>query len=32
MIDDAPNTQKGVWLAAINKNENMTPRMSRIAR
>ena len=25
-IDDAPNTQKGVRLAAINKNRNMTPR------
>ncbi|MDR3451138.1 MAG: hypothetical protein P4M15_15570 [Alphaproteobacteria bacterium] len=32
VINDAPTTQKGVWLAAINKNRNMTARMSRVAR
>jgi hypothetical protein len=32
MIDDAQNVQNGVWLAAINKNGNMTLRMSRTAR
>jgi hypothetical protein len=31
-INDASTTQKGVRLAAINKNRNMTLRMSRIAR
>jgi hypothetical protein len=30
-IDDAPNMQKGVWLAEVDKNRNMTPRMSRVA-
>ena len=32
VINAAPTTQKGVWLAAINKNRNMTARMSLVAR
>jgi hypothetical protein len=31
VIDDEPITQKGIWLAALDKNWNMTPRVSRIA-